>query len=67
MTIAQKSMKFKRKKNDLNHDKYITPHKFRKLTSKYFAAKLAKENWGSKNDNADFIKKIDIDYKQKKN
>ena len=47
-------------------DKFVTTQNFNKLTSEYFAARLAKANLGSKNDIADFVNKTDFDVKLKK-
>ena len=47
-------------------DKSVTTQNFNKLTSEYFAARLAKANLGSKNDIADFVNKTDFDVKLKK-
>ena len=54
-----------RKKNDYDHDKYITTQEFNQLTSDNFTARLAQANLKSKNDIASFIKKTDFDDKLK--
>ena len=46
---------------DHDHNKYITTQEFNKLTSKHFTARLAQANLASKNDIANFIKKINFD------
>ena len=54
------------KKKITDHDyskKYITAQEFNKLTSKHFAARLAKANLASKNDFAALVKKTDFDDK----
>ena len=43
---------------DHDHDKYITSEEFNKLTSEIFTAKLKEANLASKNDIANFVKKI---------
>ena len=54
-----------KKKNDHDHDKYITTQEFNKLTSGNFAARPAQANSASKNDIANFINKTDFDDKLK--
>ena len=43
---------------DHDHNKYITTQEFNKLTSENFSASLAQANLASKNDIANFVKKI---------
>ena len=43
---------------DHDHDKYITSEEFNKLTSEIFTAKLKEANLASKNDIANFVKKV---------
>ena len=53
-----------------DHDlssKYITTQEFYKLTSKYFASRLAQANLARENDIADFVQKTDFDDKLKNN
>ena len=47
-------------KKIINHDKYITKNEFNKLTKKNFIERLKQANLASKNDIADFVKKIQI-------
>ena len=55
-------MKLK-KKNDYDHDKYITTQEFNKLAAEIFSAILQQENLLSKNDIANFVKKTGFDNK----
>ena len=50
---------------DLDHDKFITTQEFNKLTSENVDARFKKTNLASKNDTANFVKKIDFDNKLK--
>ena len=43
---------------DHDHDKYITTQKSNKLTSENFTARLKQANLASKNDIANFVKKM---------
>ena len=43
---------------DHDHNKYITTQEFNKLTTETFTARLAQANVASKNDIANFIKRI---------
>ena len=52
-----------KKITDHDRDKYITTPEFNKLTSGYFAARLAQANLASKSDIANFVKKTDFDDK----
>ena len=45
--------------------KYITTHKFNKLTSKRFIARLTQANFASKSHNSNFVNKADFDNRQK--
>ena len=58
-------MKLEKKIDDHDHDKYITTQEFNKLTSKNFAARLAKANLASKNDVVNLLNKTDFDDKLK--
>ena len=49
-----------------DHEKYITTQHFNKFTAETFAARLKQANLAIKTDIADFVKKKDFDYKQKK-
>ena len=55
-TIIQKLMKLKKKITDHNHDKYITPPKFIKLTAEH----SAQTNLATKSDIANFVNKTDL-------
>ena len=52
-------MKLK-KKNDHDHDKYITTQEFNKLAAEIFSAILQQENLLSKNDIANSVKKTGL-------
>ena len=54
-------MKLKKKNTDHDHDKYITTHKFNKLTSENFVSRLLQANLASKNVIATLVKKTDFD------
>ena len=58
-------MKLKKKTTDHDHDKYIYTPEFNKLTAEHFSARVAQANVASKNDIANFVKKIDFDNKLK--
>ena len=48
-----------------DHSKYITTSEFNKFTLENFAARLAKANLASKNDTADFVKRLILVINQK--
>ena len=49
--------------NDHNHPKYVTTHKFDKLTSESFVSRFSQAKLASKNYTVHFVKKTDFDDK----
>ena len=47
-----------------DHDKYITAQEFSKLTADNFTARLKQAKLATKDDIADFVKKVDFNEKQ---
>ena len=58
-------MKLEKNFDQDHSNKYITTHKFNKLTSENFAAKLKQVNLASKSDIAKLVTKIEFDNKLK--